>query len=676
MPSPTNNDIKIRLSFVDQATGKFKAATKEQIAAAKKAGMEVSKSGKSIETSYNKVIFSQQRLTNSNKKVVESSKKVARQSKRTSQEYVKHAGNMRGATGGLTHSIGKLRNTLLLVAFAYQGINRLIVPAIKLARAQEMAERKLEAALLNSGLASQEQVKNLKELANAQQNSTIFSNEQIINAQAQMATFKLNALQIAEMTPLLLDMSTAVQKLSGTEVDLQAVSIAFSKGVTGQTGALSRYGVVLSETAKKSGDFSTIMKEIKEQYEGIAKTIGRTTFEGQVKMTANAFGDLQKQWGNIIVQSPAILAVFELYRESLFEQTEEIKRARVASNNYVSVWDRLAAAIIGVAGFFRVFWRSFLLGIQTIKWALISFVEGILRLLMKIPELRDKLTGITKDFIAYKKAAMDDMIEQAPSVLAVWDEMMAQYEKFTNKTKELEYVTSRTFQRLKPVISEASLRVIENMEKMKESFDSTMESMKKSAESATSDIFYDTFIGNSEKFLVYWEKFTQAILRSFANMLAEMLIKGMAYKAIMGALGLVSAGASTAGAAAGSAITDSAGSSLSSGSLMDMGQTLHTGGVVKPKRYGSGGVVPAWLETGEGVVSRSGMTNLGKRGLDMINRGQSPGSGGTVNNYYIDAIDVRTFRDYMAQNQDIAITAVSGDFDSNDILRKRIKGGL
>jgi hypothetical protein len=175
----------------------------------------------------------------------------------------------------------------------------LTVAAFKAAKAagvQELQETKLAAALRNVESASEDGAEKLIALAGALQKTTGFADEQTIAAQAMLATFQLNEIQIAAITPRLLDMAAATEKASGEQADLQAIAIALGKGFTGQAGQLSRYGVVLSDATKKSGDFNAILADLDKNFKGIAEESGET-FIGKTRIMDAVLGDLVEKVG-------------------------------------------------------------------------------------------------------------------------------------------------------------------------------------------------------------------------------------------------------------------------------------------------------------------------------------------------------------------------------------------
>lgn len=195
--------------------------------------------------------------------------------------------------------------------------------AVDNASQQEMATQKLINALKNVPGTTEEGTQALLRQASALQTLTGFGDEQIINAQAMLATFQLTAEEIAQITPRMLDMAAATEKATGQKADLQSIAIALGKGFTGLAGSLTRYGVVLSEEAKKTGDFNLILRDLDANFKGASETVGRT-FAGQVRILAAQFGDLKELIGAQLI--PALLPLVKKISESIVAISSWIER--------------------------------------------------------------------------------------------------------------------------------------------------------------------------------------------------------------------------------------------------------------------------------------------------------------------------------------------------------------
>jgi len=154
-------------------------------------------------------------------------------------------------------------------------------------------------------------VRALAKQAEALQAVTGYSDEEIKAAQAMLSTFMLLAPQIEQITPRLLDMAAAVEKSTGTKVDLQTIAIALGKGFTGFTGVLARYGVVLSEEAKRTGDFNLILRDLDRNFKGAAEAMGKT-FVGQSRILRAELDDFKQMIGEEFI--PTLLELVKASR--------------------------------------------------------------------------------------------------------------------------------------------------------------------------------------------------------------------------------------------------------------------------------------------------------------------------------------------------------------------------
>jgi len=172
----------------------------------------------------------------------------------------------------------------------------------------EAQTTKLKTALSNVAGAAKNGAEMLVQYASSLQASTGYSNDEIKSAMAMLATFQLNERQIAAITPRLLDMAAATEKATGQQADLQSIAIALGKGFTGQAGSLARYGVVLSDQSKKTGDFNAILHDLDLNFKGTAAAMGQT-LPGQLRILKTSFADLMKVIGAQLV--PILIPLVE-----------------------------------------------------------------------------------------------------------------------------------------------------------------------------------------------------------------------------------------------------------------------------------------------------------------------------------------------------------------------------
>src|SRR3990172_522877 len=209
---------------------------------------------------------------------------------------------------GLFRTLFSLKTAFVGLA-AVLGARKLIAfagAAIKSSDAAELAVARLTAGLKNVPNVSKNATKALTDQAAALQKITTFADEQIISAQAMLATFQLNDRQIKTVTPRILDMAAALEKSSGSTVDLEQLSIAMGKalGPGGTAGALKRYGVALTDAQIEEFDASKgaerltlLMKILDSNFKGIAKAAGDTA-AGKMRQFKNQIDDVREAIGD------------------------------------------------------------------------------------------------------------------------------------------------------------------------------------------------------------------------------------------------------------------------------------------------------------------------------------------------------------------------------------------
>jgi|TARA_R110002074_G_scaffold69568_2_gene162143 hypothetical protein len=215
--------------------------------------------------------------------------------------YNRLAGKMRGTTSGLTRAMGRLRNTLLLVGFAFGGVLAAIRKTTKAYRQQVEAEAKLAAGLRNVSGATVEGTQKLIDYAAQLQKTTTFGDENIISGMAMLATFQLNEAAIAKLTPRLLDMAASQPGMQ----DLATTAIQLGKAFTGMPSALTRSGVVIDKVglsiARAKGpteEFNFLIEQLDDNFQGIAESLAQTTI-GQLDQLENEISDINEKTGQL-----------------------------------------------------------------------------------------------------------------------------------------------------------------------------------------------------------------------------------------------------------------------------------------------------------------------------------------------------------------------------------------
>jgi hypothetical protein len=163
----------------------------------------------------------------------------------------------------------------------------------KLAEASDVAEKadlKLTNSIKNSDQVFAQNGKALRDLAKSLSEKTASDKNAIKSGEAVLVSFKLTSSQVAQLTPLVNDLSRKYG------IDLVAAAKAVGKAVDGNGGALKRFGVSLDTSKLKADGFGTTVEGLRKSVGGFAVEEGRT-FSGQLAILGNNFRQLEESVG-------------------------------------------------------------------------------------------------------------------------------------------------------------------------------------------------------------------------------------------------------------------------------------------------------------------------------------------------------------------------------------------
>tara|TARA_R110002110_G_scaffold70624_2_gene189218 strand:+ start:29 stop:1741 length:1713 start_codon:yes stop_codon:yes gene_type:complete len=209
----------------------------------------------------------------------------------------KGAGKSEKQVKGVSGALGGLAKQAGIAAASYFGTRALlngIKSSIDLFGKQELAEKKLEAAL---GKTSQK----LLNQAKAIQQVTIFGDEQVIEAQALIGSFVKEEEAIAAATKATLDLAAA----KGMELTVAADLV--SKTLGSSTNALSRYGIEVTGAVGSTERLESLTGNLAEVFGGQA-TAQANTMSGALAQMSNAAGDAQEALGKTLEPVVTIIA--------------------------------------------------------------------------------------------------------------------------------------------------------------------------------------------------------------------------------------------------------------------------------------------------------------------------------------------------------------------------------
>lgn len=250
---------------------------------------------------------------------------------------------------------------------------------------QEAAVVKLNQALANFGQYSQKTSQDLQDYATALQQTTVYADEQVTAVQAQLVAFGLQGKQLKDVTKSTLDLASA------KGIDLSAAAQLLGKAFVGETGALSRYGIVIDDNIPKSEKFAATLGKVNSMFGGQAEK-ERQTALGQLKGMQNTYGELMETIG-ALVAGPATALMSWL--------GDVINKVNAAMQ-------MISAAKNAAGGFANFVSQTFVLAITAIVQTLVEaerwVANAFLKYLTMIPGFSAalKLIGVDIDSIILK----------------------------------------------------------------------------------------------------------------------------------------------------------------------------------------------------------------------------------------------------------------------------------
>tara|TARA_R100000808_G_scaffold23938_1_gene53912 strand:+ start:171 stop:2309 length:2139 start_codon:yes stop_codon:yes gene_type:complete len=224
---------------------------------------------------------------------------------------------------GVNKSLGGMAKQAALAAAAMWGAKKLLdgmKASINLAAEQELAEKKLEAAL--GGVS-----KELKQYARELQQVSRFGDEVTLGAMAMIASFVKDEKAIKMATKASMDLAAA------KGMDLVAAADLVSKSLGSSTNALSRYGIEVTGAVGSTERLESLTNNLAAVFGGQAQEQANT-YTGQIDQMNNAIGDLGEAIGDKLL--PFLEKAANLVKWTAEKLTALVENARAAGD---AIWE-------------------------------------------------------------------------------------------------------------------------------------------------------------------------------------------------------------------------------------------------------------------------------------------------------------------------------------------------
>jgi hypothetical protein len=422
----------------------------------------------------------------------------------------------------------------LVGAFSFAAIANFFRESLNAYGENEQAVRKLTAALASQGITSSQTVRHLTDMATALQNTTGVSDEAIISAQALLTTYRMTGATLDKTVRSALDLSAAMG------IDLETAVKLLGKAFAGETGGLSRYGILINQHLPATQKFAAVMQQINSRFGGQAAAQA-DTYNGKLAIMKENFNDLMEAIGKLLV-GPA--GKFLTSLTTMIQKTSEwITKIGEIKRHFTDFGSILASFVAGT--------------LNTFINSVYNFELRLLDLMAKIPGLRGLAMEMRLEII-------DSQIELQKQTNA-WEKATAAAEAMARKAKKgLEEVKDAAEDTSIGVVDAAETQTQFTKDKMAEETKLRSEyyTRLKNAEqdyangfmtteadmwdflSSQRDVFFQGFGDAVGKMIMEGKNFSDSMKTLFKNMaeafisyVAQMIAKWLAFMALKAAFG-------------------------------------------------------------------------------------------------------------------------------------------
>jgi hypothetical protein len=485
------------------------------------------------------------------------------------------------------------------------------------AEQQKQAFKNLAASL---GMSADKIIEDLRRMS-----GETMSTSQIMEKASQAMILGIDPTKLAKM----MEISRASARAFGKDVGFMFESIAVGVGRQSKL-ILDNLGIIVS-----AGD----------AYEKYAKTLGKSAKELTEMERKQAFLNATLEAGERILQQIDTSTMTNL------EKMQKLKAG------WQDLAEKIGQSLWLVLGFIQGFMNQIISGFFTLLEVANTVFQKMLVPLIKFYEILGKLPGHMGE--TYRQAAesvkkLSNSIEQNKKVfeLAATESVkvaMEQYDLVFAKVKD-------TGDKTTEVLKQVAKQVGESAKDTAQQFNAMEEFAKQSArnmQDAFAQFFFKAFTGELRNVKEIFADFGRAVLQMIANIIAKLLL-----------IKLFTAMAGPGGSIFG----------------VPVGSLFHEGGMVGSQRRRvikahqglAPDEVPIVAQTGEGVLSRRGMSALGgPESLKALNRGEEVKGGGvTINvNQVVQAWDAQD----VWRNRKMLSEAIADDIYNNGKIRSVIR---
>lgn len=294
---------------------------------------------------------------------------------------------------------------LSLIADGFREVSQFIEESVKASAESESSLKQLQVALAGTGKLTQDNIKSFQDLATQIQSTTTFEDDAVISNIALIQSLaRLDKEGLTRAT-------VAATNLASTfNIDLETASRLIGKSAEGNTAAFGKLGIQFEKGTTNAETFSNVLNTLESRFGGAAEAQAKT-FSGALAQLSNVYSDLKENVGNIVTQSPAVIAAFGLLKNIVLELGKAINSAfgsgdsEVIANFFRLLLDSSNAVVLSVDAIIRVFD----IAASSVMGSVRIMALGIVTPIAAVLELTAAIPGIGDSFKSAADAATSEM---------------------------------------------------------------------------------------------------------------------------------------------------------------------------------------------------------------------------------------------------------------------------
>ena len=260
-----------------------------------------------------------------------------------SQQMRAFTGVVETTTRRLDSMAASARRVSISAGAAFGSLAASILGAVKAADEEHRSMLRLESAILGTGKAIS--TARIAQLASELQDLTRYGDDAYVSASALLATFRLEEEQIVALLPRVANLAETY----GMDLDQAAKTVG--RSLTQGAGALSRYGISMTDAEKKAFQMANTQERVNMLLEIFDKVTGPSaeravrSFGGAWDQLKNLVGDTVEAIGGIF--SPTMTRGIRWMSEQVSDLRSFIGGLSEEQKQSIVQWTAMTAAVLG-----------------------------------------------------------------------------------------------------------------------------------------------------------------------------------------------------------------------------------------------------------------------------------------------------------------------------------------